>query len=198
MFIISSCGSTTKVTGSWKNEPEKSYKFDKLAIVGITPNADGRKMVEEYIEDNLVEQGVNAVGALNFLPPNANQENTSIELLHEYLNIEKSDAVLTVSLLRTKDNKQYVSGSYYYVPWTQAQFGDYYGQMSNYLYAPGYQKISTTFFLESNLYSYPAGELLWSAQTVSTDVTDVKRGAQILAKVIVKQLFKDEVLEADK
>jgi hypothetical protein len=91
-----------------------------------------------------------------------------------------------------------VSGSYYYVPWTQAQFGDYYGQMSNYLYAPGYQKISTTFFLESNLYSYPAGELLWSAQTVSTDVTDVKRGAQILAKVIVKQLFKDEVLEADK
>jgi len=192
---LAGCGSSTKVTGSWKSEPDQVYQFQKVGVIGITPNINGRKMVEEYIEDGLIEKGVFAVGGLNFLPPNATQENTSLELLLGFLDMEMVDAVLTVSLLRTKDNKQYVSGSYYYVPWSQAHFGDYYGQMNNYLYSPSYTKISTTFYLESNLYSYPSGELLWSAQTESTNVTDIKRGAQILAKVIVSQLFKDTVFE---
>jgi hypothetical protein len=196
-FLLPGCGTTTKVTGTWKQYPDETFDFNKLAVVGITRQAEGRRVVEEEISDLLNGSGFRALGGLDFLPPNANEENLPLEVLIQFLDSEDVDGVLTVSVLRTKDTKQHVSGSYYYYPWSEAYFGDYYGQMKNYLYAPGYSTVSTTFFLETNLYSFPEGELLWSAQTASSDVTDIRTGAKSLSKTIVNQLIKEKVLGTD-
>jgi hypothetical protein len=194
LLLFAGCGSTTKVTGFWKEYPDKSFTFKKIGIIGISKNANGRKAVEGYLYDLLTDKGFNAVGGYMFLPPQANEENISLEMLLEFLKAEQVDAVLTVSLLRTQDKKQYVSGSYYYYPWTEAPFGDYYGQMRNYLYAPGYTIESRSYFLESNLYSFPEGELLWSAQTKSTDIYDLDRGAKAVAQALVQNLLQTKTI----
>jgi hypothetical protein len=194
LLLISGCGSGTKVTGFWQEYPDKSFTFNKIGIIGISKNPAGRKAVEAYLNDMLADKGYSVVGGYLFLPPQANEENLTLDLLVEFLKTENVDAVITVSLLRTKDSKQYVSGSYYYSPWSEARFGDYYGQMRNYLYAPGYTIESRSYFLESNLYSFPEGELLWSAQTKSTDVYDLDRGAKSVAQALVQNLVQTKTI----
>ena len=193
-MLFHGCGTSTKITGAWSEYPGRTFDFDKIAVIGISKRAEGRKIVEEEISDMILKTGNYSVGGLDFLPPQANEENLPLDILLGFIKSEGADAVLTVSLMRTKDSKQYTTGSYYYVPWTDARFGDYYGQMRNYLYAPGYTTVSTTFFLESNLYSFPEGEMLWSIQTASSDVTDIRKGSQSLAKAVVTQLLKDQVI----
>jgi hypothetical protein len=193
-IYLSGCGSSTKVTGFWKEYPDKSFDFEKIGIIGISKNATVRKAVENHIDVLLTEQGFNTVGGFAFLPPQATEENLTIEVLLKLLETEKVDAVLTVSLLRTQDSKQYVSGSYYYYPWTEVPFNDYYGQMSNYLYSPGYTIESRSYFLESNLYTFPEGELIWSAQTKSTNVTELNEGAGEVARAIVRNLITSKTI----
>jgi len=194
LIYLSGCGSSTKVTGYWKEHPDKSFNFEKIGIIGISKNASVRKTVENHLDVLLTEQGFNTVGGFAFLPPQATEENLTLEILLKLLETEKVDAVLTVSLLKVQDSKQYVSGSYYYYPWTEAPFNDYYGQMRNYLYAPGYSIESRSYFLESNLYTFPEGELIWSAQTKSTNVNELDKGAREVARAIVRNLITSKTI----
>ena len=194
LIYLSGCGPSTKVTGYWKEYPDKSLYFEKIGIIGISKNANARKAVENHLDVFLTDQGFNTVGGFAFLPPQATEENLTLEILLKLLETEKVDAVLTVSLLRVQDSKQYVSGNYYYYPWTEAPFNDYYGQMRNYLYAPGYSIESRSYFLESNLYSFPEGELIWSAQTKSTNINDPEKGAKEVARAIVRNLLTSKTI----
>ena len=194
LFIVG-CGTSTKVIGSWQADSSKTYHFDKIAIIGIAAIPERRKIIEEKIEDLLRSKGINADGGLEFLPPNATYENITEEILFGFLKNERVDAVLTISLRRINKSTTYVSGTYYYYPWNDAPFGDYYGQMKNVFYAPGYTTSSATVFLESNLYSFPDEKLLWSAQTESVDVTELNIFAETVAKAVVTDLLKRKVIE---
>jgi len=194
LLVLSQCGTTTKLTGSWEQNPDETYHFKKIAIIGIAKVADVRKMVEDNIETLLREQGINAVGGLTFLPPEATKENISPELVKAFLTSEGADAVITISMLRRQDRKEVTGGGYYYVPYSNAYFGDYYGQMSNYYYSPGYEYTSTDVFLETNLYSFPEGKLLYSAQTETVDFSSAEIAASQLSKEIVKDLTDKKVV----
>ncbi len=193
--MLAGCGTSTKVTGSWKARNDTTYHFNKIVVLGITPKAEGRRLVEDKMESFFRENGISAIGALDFLPPNANQENISLEIIKAYFDIEKNDAVLTVSLLRVKNESRYSSGRYIYYPTTNSYFGDYYGNMSNYVWASGYYSASQTIFLECNLYDYPEGNLLWSGQTQTIDMSSLEKGAESVAHAVVSNLLKTQVIK---
>lgn len=196
-MLITGCGTTTKLLGSWSKYPDKPTHFNNIAIIGVARNADIRKVVEDKMEMALRAQGIIANGALTFLPPDATKDNMERELVAAFLQSAKADAVMLISLLRREDQKETVSGGYYYnYPYSDVHFNDYYGQMRNYVYAPSYETTTTDLFLEVNIYSFPTGDLYWTAQTETADFSSVEITADQLSKVIVKELIDKNVLSA--
>lgn len=194
LIVTSGCSTTTKLTGTWKPEESKPVTLNKIAVIGIAKKPEIRKIAEDAIERKLIENQVNAIAALEFLPPGASKENISLEIVRGFLNSYSFDGVITISLLSINDDRRYVPGGYIYAPISVVPFYDYYGQMSNYLYSPAYYTGTVSMFLETNLYSYPDGTLLWSAQTESVDLYDKERVASSLAEVLVEALINDNVI----
>ncbi len=193
-LLLVSCGLNTKMTGTWRAYPDKSTSFNKIAILALTKNLEARKLIEAQVEEKLLRYGINAVAGIEFLPPNATKDNISADVVREFLSLNNFDAVMLVSVLGKEDTRRYVPGAYMYTPVVNASFYDYYGQMNNYLYAPGYYTGSVYVFLETNLYQFPDGKLIWSGQSESSDISDLKRSSDIFSEVIVKDLMKNRVL----
>jgi len=191
--ILAACGSTTKMTATWRAS-DQGASFKKIAVIGIAKNADARKIVEGLVEQKLIAAGIKAVAALEFLPPNATKDNIPPEVVKQLLLVEGFDAVLTISLLGKEDTRRYVPGSVVYAPYYGTSFYDYYGQMNNYMYSTGYTTGSVYFFLESNIFKYPGGELVWSGQSESYDVTDLENSAEMFSSVLVKEIIGSKVL----
>ncbi|MBU2651918.1 MAG: hypothetical protein KKA81_13395 [Bacteroidetes bacterium] len=193
IILLFSCGPSTKITGSWNYESEPVH-FKQIAIIGIGKNPDVRKTVEETFEDMLTAKGFNAIGGLEFLPPNASTETLTKEVLIEFLKLNKIDGVISISLLKKEDDRRYVQGVYYYVPQYDVPLTDYYGQMSNYVYAPGYYAGSEHYFLECSLFNFPEGKMLWSAQTLTSPFGSLQTTIDEYAKVVVNDLIKSGIL----
>ncbi len=193
-FISISCSTSTKLTATWKSDPEGSYRFNNMAIIGIANKPEIRKSIEDALEMQLDSKGFNTTGALMFLPPNASKENISREIVIEFLKSNHFDAVITVGLVRKEENSTYVAGQYYYVPNYNAPFYDYYGQMSNLYYSPGYYEESTSFLLQTNLYSFPDGNILWSAQTETSPLKELSQTASVLATTLATELVNSKTI----
>jgi hypothetical protein len=157
-------------------------------------NADARKIVEAQVEQKLIAAGIKAVAALEFLPPNATKDNIPPEVVKQMLLVEGFDAVITIGLLGKEDTRRYVPGSYTYAPAYGYSFNDYYGQMNSYVYSTGYTTGSVYYFLETNLFKYPGGELVWCGQSESYDITDLEKSADMFSDVLVKEIIESKVL----
>jgi hypothetical protein len=193
-LFISSCSTSTKLTATWQATPGESYQFKNIAIIGIANKPEVRKSVEDAFETMLDSQGFNTTGALMFLPPNASKETISKEIVIEFLNAGKFDAVITIGLVRKEENSTYVPGQYYYVPNYNVPFYDYYGQMSSYYYSPGYYEESVSYLLQTNLYSFPDGKILWSAQTNTTPLKELSQTATALATTLGQELINSKII----
>jgi hypothetical protein len=177
------------MSATWRAHPDTGVSFNKIAILGLTKNLEARTLIEDYIERKLISNNINAVAGLDFLLPNMTKENADPEIVRRLLDVNGFDAVLVVSVMGIDDTRRYVQGSYMYSPVHTASFFDYYGQMSNYLYSPGYYTGSVNAFIETNLFSYPEEDLVWSGQSKSTDISDLQKSADIFSDVVVKELI---------
>ncbi len=195
LAIFASCSSGTKLTGTWSAEPGKGYSLKNIAIIGIANKPEVRKTVEDDLESLLDAAGYNTTGALMFLPPQASKENISREIVVGLLDANQFDGIITISLLKKDEESRYIPGSYYYVGgYYDVPFNDYYGQMSSYVYSPGYYEESVTLILQTNLFSYPEGKLLWAAQSETRPMGGLENTASEFAKVMAGELIKSKIL----
>ncbi len=192
-MLLWACSGGTKITDSWSNEALTPVKYKKIAVVGVTSRLQSRKVVELEMEDKLDSKGINAIGALDFLPPNATKDNITQEVFFEFLNIEKIEAVIMISVLsRAKQTNVMVTG-YVWVPQYGMPLTDYYGQMSNYVYQPLYYSQTDVVYLECALYSYPEGKMIWAAQSKTIPLYNLEETASQYADVIVRDMIKKKV-----
>ena len=112
--------------------------------------------------------------------------------------------MLLVSLLDANKETRYVSnvvtvGTYYdptFPVYTQSYY-DYYSYVYNTTYSSGYYTTETTYFLETNLYDIETEKLVWTAQTKTEDMTSVATEANVLAKILVKDIIEKKVILID-
>jgi hypothetical protein len=188
-----SCGPTTKMTATWRASDD-GQSFKNIAVIAIAKNLEARKTVEAMVEDKLIKAGIRATAGLTFLPPNATKDNIPVDVVKQFLLVEGFDAVITISLLGKEDTRRYVSGSYAYAPAYAYSFNDYYGGMYSYIYSPGYYAGSLDIFLETNLFTWPEGELVWSGQSETYDVTNLERSADTFSDILVKEIVESKVI----
>jgi hypothetical protein len=196
--MVSSCATSTEITGVWKN-PKSKASINSVLVTALTSRTNARQTVETDLAVELNSDGIKTIKSFDVIPPKFTEgkEPDKEELLKKIKGTDV-DAILTVALINKETASRYVPGSYGYAPITR--FG-YYGRFSGYyttlypaMFEPGYYTEDRTYFIETNLYDAKTEELLWSAQSETYNPAGLDLFSKEFAAVVVEKMRRDNVI----
>lgn len=200
--LIVSCGSSTKVTSSWKsnNAPSNAASLKKVMVVALLPEKDRniQQTMEKELVAKLAEKNIQAFSAYEQYGPSrfSKDERQTLNQLKK----SGADGVITIVLLDKQKERDYVPGNVMTRPYGlyYNRFWGYYNNLYDRVYTQGYYETNTNYFFESNLYNLKSDKLLYSAQTESFDPNSTEQLAREYSKSIVEDMSKGGVLVASK
>jgi hypothetical protein len=190
-LIMSGCGPTQKITGSWAAPDAKSFgPYTKAFIIVLTQNKNNNYYLESQMAKTLKSRGIDAVKSNDIFPPkfSVTQDMTK-EQLAEAIKKTGCDAVLTLSVLDVRSEESYHPGTSYY-PMSYG-YGGYYGYYNYYypqVYSPGYYSVDKTYYLETNLYDIASDKLVWSVQSEASNPTNLSDTFKSYSYMLIKHL----------
>ena len=197
-MMLTSCFSTS-ISASWMTENHQPQKYEKLLVIGMSTNVAARSTVEDELVYYMRLKGINAVAASSVLAPDRKIVSEPAEVKKQKLKENGFDGIFAISLLEKKESTKYVQGSTPYAP--VSFYGGYYGSFYSYypymysnVYQPGYYVAAQTIFLNSSLFDVESGELLWSAQSETTDPSSLDDFANSYARSMTTHLLKREII----
>jgi hypothetical protein len=190
---------STSVSASWMSEKHHPRNFKKLLVIGMSTNVAARATFEDELVYFMRLKGINAISASSVLPPDRSVVSEAPEAQKKRLLDGGYDGVFAISLLEKNNTTKYVSGTTTYAP--MSFYGGYYGSFYSYyphmysnVYQPGYYAASQEIILNSSLFDAETGDLLWSAQSQTSDPSSVDNAANSYAKSMVTQILKRKVI----
>jgi len=196
--FLASCSSGTAIVSSWK-DPETTNantEFKKILVVALVKNEATRRITENRIA---------AIGP-KFHSSHALLNGTSLELSKgqklKILKDENYDAVVTMRLVDTVKETSYVPGtntSIYYGGYggmyggygAYGGFGGWYGMYSPVYYDPGYYQESTSYLVETNVFSLKSDKLIWTGTTKSSSGSDIGLLVDSIIATVMQEMKKD-------
>jgi len=165
--VLVSCAASSKLTTSWSDPAATGRSYKKIAVVGITPRAPGRRMYEDAFVAALESRAVAAVASYTFAGEGKLDREAATAKLKEI----GADAVLVTRLVDQETVKNFYPPSYSTVATPAMYHGGWYGYYSTgytYMSDPGYVTEDKVYRLETNLYDLGNERLLWSGLTETT------------------------------
>jgi hypothetical protein len=102
---------------------------------------------------------------------------------------------MLVAIKDVKEETRYVPGSATsYSPYGYGGYYGHYGGGMAYNYSPGYYTTDKIIYLETNLYNLATDELVWSAQSKTTNPADFSSFSREYIYAVLAQLKKDGML----
>jgi hypothetical protein len=190
---------STSISASWMSDKHQPRNFKKLLVIGMSTNVVARATFEDELVYFMRLKGINAVAATSVMTPDRNLVSQPQEVQKKTLVDEGFDGVFAISLLEKNNSTKYVSGTSTYAPASfyggyYSSFYSYYPHMYSNVYQPGYYVASQEIILNSSLFDIESGDLLWSAQSDTTDPSSVDDAANSYAKSMVTQILKRSVI----
>ena len=191
-LIISGCGPSQKITGSWADPDVKTTgPYTKVFVMVLSPNSEANYVIETQMAKKLISRGFKVVKSNDLYPPKFSPiQDFTKEMLTESIKKTGCDAVLILALLDSKTVESYNPGTVY-SPMGYGYYGSYYGYYSyNYsqMYSPGYYSVDKTFYLETNLYDLAADKLLWSVQSEARNPKDIDTWFKNYSNMLISHL----------
>ena len=187
---------STKLVASWKNPQYTATKFHRILVLGMSAKPGTRADFEDALSKLVTSTGVEAVpGNTILLRPEGTQLN--LDYLKTQVKTFKIDAVIVSRLVKVDKNVTYIPGGPYLMPPYYGSFYGYYSNIYPVVYSPDYLRTDTTVRVETNVYAVNSGEgqLLWSGVSDTFNPRSVEKAIDGLAKLIVKELQKDAILQ---
>ena len=198
-IFLMACNTSQNITAQWKdkstswNEPVK-----KLFIAAMSDDFLTRARVEEKLKEKFVARGVEVVLSTELFPRKQFPGNAEIpeEKMAEMIRGENCDYALTIALLDVKTEERYQPGTEYVVsPFVfYRNYYRYYYHRYPVIYEPGYYTETSTYFLETNLFSMTEEKLVWSTQSDAYNPSGFDSWFKGYSKLIMKQLEKDGII----
>jgi hypothetical protein len=196
-LVFASCGTNTTIVNSWR-DPKITVaqeNFKKVLVVALLKDEASRRVTENRIAaSNPIFK--TSYEYLNETTKNLTQEE-KLKILHD----EGFDGVITLRLVSKEKETTYVPGSYtgmYYGgfdgPYSGIYgygFGNWYGMYSPYFYDPGYYQETTSYMVETNVFSLKENKLIWTGTTKSDYVTDLGQTVDAIMQTVVEEMRKD-------
>ena len=166
----------------------------------MSPKVPARTTVEDEVVYYMRLKNVNAIAGSDILPVDRSQVPKEKDKIMALLKSQGIDGVLTVSLMDVKRDTKYVQGSNYYAPLNfyggyYSSFYSYYPNMYTNIYQPGYYVNTQDIYLETNLFEVENGDLIWSAQSDSRDISEVDALANSYARGLVSHTIKRKIIK---
>jgi hypothetical protein len=184
-LILSAC--KTQMGSTWKDEAYEVEHFDKILVVGNSPNVSVRHAFERELTEKISKKGVTAIASLDVLPKD---EKISKEAFYKYFKDENIDAILVTRLVDMKETAEFVEGETYVQP-VSGYYGGFYTYYHNvYREIPDASHFETTkvYQIETNLFKVEGEKLVWHALSEAYNPTDALEIIDDLAKNIAKKL----------
>lgn len=199
-LLLSSCGPTQKITGSWINrEALPKGPFKSVFLLVISQNIEANYEIEYQMAKVFNSRGVKAVKSTEKFPPKFSvTRDLSREQLAESIKKYGCDAVFTIALLDTKSETRYQPGAAPYYPAGFGYTSNYYGYYNYYypqLYSQGYYSTEKTYYLECNFYDVASDLLLFSIQSEATSPRDLESMFRSYSYMILNHLKKENVIK---
>jgi hypothetical protein len=189
------------ITGSWLNKSGfEGKEFKSVFIAAMTSNMSVKSALEEAFAKEAAARNLKSIKSIEFFKPSMNTGTVpdKVEILNR-IRESGAETILTINLKDKENQTRYVPGSSTYSP---TQSNNYYNNFYGYYqaayvenYTEGYYTTDKVYFIECNLYNTANEELLWSAQSETTNPSKVEAFAKEYAAVIVAQLKSDRLLK---
>jgi hypothetical protein len=196
---LTACSTTqTNIPQSWRNPGYEQTVFKKLFVIGVAENQENRQAFEDAFAKAIVNAGGAAQASWGVLPQSTQ---LSEEQIRGAIEGGDFDGVLITRLLSIDKDQEYVPGSTYNNPRTSyyaAGYGygyyGFYGTTYVKVHEPGYFKTSTTFRLETNLYSVATSGLVWSGQSETVNPESIPDARDSMTAAVAKKLKEEKLI----
>jgi hypothetical protein len=193
VVITLSCSPSTKIVGSWKSPELGSKKYSDLYIFAMTDNFINRKTFEEDVSQILLSKGIDSQTSVNTLKAGIKLEAIDSNAVLNAIQESKTDGILTMGLIDQTSETRYVPGSAY--PMAGYGFRGYYGAFGAMAYNPGYYTTDKSYFIEIKLFDVKSGDMIWSAQSETTNPGKIETAAMEFATVVVDRMIQEGLLD---
>lgn len=196
LFILSSCGTSTQIVGSWKKSGAESIGYRKVFVAALTNNMIAKQKVENELAAIMSRSGVTVTKSLDVFPPDIESKNNKDkEALLKKIRDYDTDLIVTNAVIDKQTQERYSSG-YPYSPWGWAgNFWGYYRGYYGRFYDPGYYTLDKVYYLETNVFDAKTDQLIWSAQSKTYNPSSLNSFIEGYAKVIAQKLLQDGILK---
>jgi hypothetical protein len=200
-IFLSACSSSTQIMGSWKSPEIAAQNYQRIVVAALTDNVLARQEVENDLQIQLQQRGIEATRSIDLFPPSASARmGPDVNLLLERIKENGHDAILTAALVDEQTETRFVPGTMGYHPMNRfmwyGSFRGYYNFWYPTLYQPGYYTEDKVYYLETNLYDAHNDQLVWSAQSKSYSPRSLRKAASRFAEITVQKMGEDNVLPA--
>ena len=181
-LVLSACA-TTKPVGEWRSD-SFSGSVDDILIIGVTSRTTRRRLFEDQFAAGLATYNKKAVASYKLLESSLYLTRDVIERAIKGQDI---GAVLITRLVGIKEKEVFREPANY--DYHRGYFGyyDHAWQKTN----TGYYSEYKVFTLETNLYDVASGELVWSMQSETMDVSQpreiIKEQIELSINSLVRQ-----------
>ncbi|MBS7232723.1 hypothetical protein KHA90_17030 [Flavobacterium psychroterrae] len=196
-FAIFSCGTNTSIVNSWR-DPKITVaqeNFKKVLVVALVKDEASRRITENRIAAS------NEIFKTSYQYLNETTKSLTQEQKLKILQDENFDGVITLRLVSTEKETEYVPGTYtgmyyggfdgLYTGMYGYGFGNWYGMYSPNFYDPGYYQETTSYMVETNVFSLKENKLIWTGTTKSDYVTDLGSTVDAIMQTVVGEMRKD-------
>jgi len=197
-LLISSCGTSTMITSSWKKPNATANGYRNIFIAAITNDIPVKQKVENGLQQILQQKGLTVEKSTDVFPPNFSVETgQKKDLAISTIRTTKADGILTITLLKEKAESHWVGTGY----WEPGLRFNYYNNFSAYynnwypsVYAPGYYAQDQVYYLETNLYNTKNEQLIWAAQSKTYDPGSIDGFLKGYVQSIYERMAKDGLI----
>jgi hypothetical protein len=189
--------SSPKLLLSWKNPNFVGGHFTNILVLALNGKAENRAEFEDELVAAIARPGVQATQSYVFLP---RPSLTPIDMndLKAVIREQKFDAIVVACITKAEKKNIYVPGQVYNPFPLYGNFGGYYSAMSPLVYSPAYLDKVRLAQVQTNFYSTakPDGELVWTGTSNTFDGSSPMKAIKELVKVVIKELEKQNVINA--
>ncbi len=194
MALCCSRKQTTVLIDSWSDSEIVSPGYNRLLVIGVSPNPESRRTFERQMLKDLQKRGV---FALSWLDVVAEEEEVNVETFRKYFESEELDAVLVTRVIQSGELPLTVPSNRRKSPPSELydNFYNYYEHVRVQAGDPKDFQSGTAVFLETNLYDVGDASLVWAGQSKSFVMHKPKAVIQDISKVVVEVFAAEGIVE---
>jgi hypothetical protein len=153
-------------------------------IIGLGASEGGRAEFENRVADALLARGVTGVSSTGYF---ASAKDMTREAVRRWVLQDGYQGVLVARLVDVRRQQ-------YAVPPTYTDLWGYWGYYGTVMTSPGYVEDRTTLLIDMDLFEAPAGNVVYTAESKSSNPSSRKVVIDELTELLVKDLTKRGLL----